>query len=166
MFFVRRSLWQRTVGESIWERCLLSDSISSNKVSELGTSCTSAELQEVKLLKLLFYDGKGKSVTPAFLGIFHEWRMSLTHSCTRQVGTVATQVHQPKSLKVVWCFTPKAAKTASAFSFSRWSWKIHLLPVREPIKYISSLWDLLIYDGVWQHCGVLSAQIWGGGRMR
>lgn len=48
MFFVRRSLWQRTLGEPMCERCLLSDSVSTDKVSGLGMSSRAKELQERK----------------------------------------------------------------------------------------------------------------------
>lgn len=64
MFFVRRSLWQRTVGESICERCLFNDSISADKVSKLGTSRRAAGLLEGKTteitLYIYIYNGEGK----------------------------------------------------------------------------------------------------------
>ncbi|TNN77269.1 hypothetical protein EYF80_012576 [Liparis tanakae] len=48
MFLVSRSLWQRTVGESTCERCLFRDSISTDRVSKLGTSWGAAALEEAQ----------------------------------------------------------------------------------------------------------------------
>lgn len=48
MFFVRRSLWQRTVGESSCNRCVFSSSISAAKVWMLGSQQSSAALWKVQ----------------------------------------------------------------------------------------------------------------------